>query len=205
MSTQTQKRVYRKRARAESEEETRLRITEAIMNLHEKVGPARTTVSAIADLAGVQRATVYRHFPDVEAQVDACSTHWLSLNAPPDPSAWTEIGDPDERLRVALDQLYEWYEGTETMADKLYRDAPLVPEIAVRIQAREAVMGHLADQLAAGRPARGARRRRARAAIGHALDFRTWRSLTRDQHLSRDQAVELMAGMVEASATRAGA
>ena len=104
MSTQTQKRVYRKRARAESEEETRLRITEAIMNLHEKVGPARTTVSAIADLAGVQRATVYRHFPDVEAQVDACSTHWLSLNAPPDPSAWPEIGDPDERLRVALDR-----------------------------------------------------------------------------------------------------
>src|SRR6187549_1940313 len=102
MSTQTQKRVYRKRARAEAEEETRLRITEAIMNLHEEVGPAQTTVSGIAEKAGVQRATVYRYFPDVEAQVAACSAHWLSLNPPPDPTPWMEVADPDERLRVAL-------------------------------------------------------------------------------------------------------
>ena len=189
------KRVYRKRARAESEEETRLRITEAIMNLHEKVGPARTTVSGIADLAGVQRATVYRHFPDVEAQVEACGAHWLSLNAPPDPTPWLAIADSDERLRVALGELYAWYEGTATMVDNLYRDAPLVPEIAVRIEARDALMGHLAEQLAKGRP----RRKAVRAAIGHALDFRTWRSLSREQGLSRDQAVELMARMVAAA------
>ncbi len=188
-------RQYQKRKRAESEEETRLRITEALMKLHETVGPARTTVSAVADLAGVQRATVYRHFPDVEAQVDACSTHWLSLNAPPDPTPWTKIEDPDERLGVALDELYEWYERTAPMAEKLYRDAPLVPEIAVRMEARAAVMGGLAEQLAAGRP----RRKAVRAAIGHALDFATWRSLTRDQGLSRAQAVGLMRAMAAAA------
>src|SRR5215204_2435083 len=106
-------REYTKRKRAASEEETRLRITEAIMGLHEEVGPARTTVSAIAGKAGVQRATVYRHFPDVEAQVAACSAHWLSLYPPPDPARWMEPADPDERLRVALEDLYRWYSGTE--------------------------------------------------------------------------------------------
>src|SRR6188768_4062572 len=95
-------REYRKRKRAESEAETRQRITEATMHLHERVGPARTTVSAIADEAGVQRATVYRHFPDEEALIDACSSHWFGLNPPPDPSAWPGIDDPDERLRTGL-------------------------------------------------------------------------------------------------------
>jgi AcrR family transcriptional regulator len=199
MSTQTQKRVYRKRARAEAEEETRLRITEAIMNLHGTVGPARTTVSAIADLAGVQRATVYRHFPDVEAQVDACSAHWLSLNPPPDPRPWLAIANPDERLRVALAELYAWYERTASTVEKLYRDAPLVPEIAIRLEARKAGMNQLAEQLATGHPARGARGRRVRAALGHALDFRTWRSLTEEQGLPRDEAVELMAALVAAA------
>ena len=199
MSTQTQKRAYRKRARAESEEETRRRITEALMTLHETVGPARTTVSSVAELAGVQRATVYRHFPDVEAQVEACSSHWLSLNAPPDPSPWFATEDPDRRLRMALDAMYAWYERTAPMVEKLYRDAPLVPAIATRMQARGAAMDQLADQLVAGRPARGARRRRIRAAVGHALDFRTWTSLTRDQALSRDEAVELMSRLVAAA------
>ena len=102
----TRKRAYRKRRRAEQEEETRLRITEAAVDLHGSVGPARTTVSAIAERAGVQRATVYRHFPDEEALFAACSSHWAALNPPPDPAAWAEIADPDERLRRALSELY---------------------------------------------------------------------------------------------------
>jgi AcrR family transcriptional regulator len=199
MSTQTQKRVYRKRARAEAEEETRLGITEAIMNLHEEVGPARTTVSAIADRAGVQRATVYRHFPDVEAQVEACSTHWLSLNEPPDPTPWDGIADPEERLLVALGDLYAWYERTEPMVVKLYRDAPLVPAIAVRMQARAAVLNAIADLLVKGRRERGSRRQRVRAAIGHAIEFGTWRSLVREQKLAPEDAVTLMAALVAAA------
>jgi AcrR family transcriptional regulator len=199
MSTQTQKRVYRKRARAEAEEETRLRITEAIMHLHEEVGPAQTTVSGIAERAGVQRATVYRYFPDVEAQVAACSAHWLSLNPPPDPTAWMEIPDPDERLRGALTDLYRWYEGTESTVTKLYRDAPLVSPIQARMEERGAAMGYMAEQLLQGRGLRGARKSRVLAAINHALAFGTWMSLVREQDLSRDQAVDLMARMVAAA------
>jgi AcrR family transcriptional regulator len=198
MSPETQtapKRTYRKRQRAEAEEATRLRITEAIMQLHEEVGPARTTVSAIADRAGVQRGTVYRHFPDVESQVEACSTHWLTLNAPPDPTPWTQIADPDERLRTALPAVYDWYAGTEGMVEKLYRDAPRVPAVAERLTVREQVFDAVADLLMEGRP----RRKATRAAIGHALGFETWRSLVRGQGLSNQQAVKLMAAMVAAA------
>jgi AcrR family transcriptional regulator len=199
MSTESKTRPYRKRRRAEQEQETRLRITEAIMNLHEEVGPARTTVSAIADKAGVQRATVYRHFPDVEAQVAACSAHWLSLHPPPDPSPWMEIADPDERLRTALKELYGWYEATAPTVLKLYRDAPLVPPIQTRMEARAVAMEATAELLLNGRGLRGARKRRVHAAIAHALAFGTWGSLVGEQGLGADEAVELMAGLVAAA------
>ena len=199
MSVEIDKRRYRKRRRAELEQETRLRITEATMELHEAVGPAQTTVSAIADRAGVQRATVYRHFPDEDALIDACSSHWLSLHPAPDPTAWSAIADPDERLRVALGEIYGWYESTDEMVEKLFRDAPRVPGVAARLEARRQGLDAIAEMLLAGRRARGDRRRRVRAAIGHALAFETWRSLVREQELRNGQAVELMATMVAAA------
>ena len=85
------------------------------MKLHGTVGPARTTVSAIADEAGVQRATVYRHFPDDQSLFDACTAHFYGLHPRPDPEAWASIADPDERLRKALADLYAWYGETEEM------------------------------------------------------------------------------------------
>src|SRR5215213_11124019 len=118
MSNQTteaaRRRPYRKRARAEQEQRTRERIAAATAALHGSVGPAQTTVSAIAERAGVQRATVYRHFPDDTALITACSAHWMMLNPAPDIAAWAAIGDVDERLRTALAELYAWYERTET-------------------------------------------------------------------------------------------
>src|ERR1700730_7869849 len=93
------RRVYRKRRRAEQEDETRRRITEAAVKLHGTVGPAGTPIKGIAAEAGVQRGTVYRHFPDLDSLFMACSAHWASLNPPPDPASWSAIGDPDERLR----------------------------------------------------------------------------------------------------------
>src|SRR4029079_14762822 len=103
MPTETSKRRnYRKRRRAEQEAETRLRITEAAVKLHGTVGPAKTTVSGIAQEAGVQRATVYRHFPDEEAIFAACTSHYRSLHPPPDLRRWADIEDPAERLRKAL-------------------------------------------------------------------------------------------------------
>lgn len=169
------------------------------MHLHELVGPAQTTVSAIAERAGVQRATVYRHFPDEEALVDACSAHWLASNAPPDPAKWAAISDPDERLRVALSELYAWFEQTEPMTEKLYRDAPLVPAIAARMQARAEGLEAMTELLLQGRRQRGARRMRVRAAIGHAIGFGTWRSLVREQSLGREDAIALMAKLVAAA------
>ncbi len=186
-------REYKKSKRAESEAQTKLRITEATMNLHETVGPARTTVSAIADAAGVQRATVYRHFPDEEALVDACSNHWATLHPAPDPRPWLELSDPDERLRAALASFYDFYEETGDTLAKLMRDAPRVPAIAVRMQALSVMLDYLADRLMEGRRLRGARRRHVRAAIGHALQLDTWRSLVHGQGLTNAEAVELVA------------
>ncbi len=153
-------------------------------------------MSAIADEAGVQRATVYRHFPDDEALIGACSAHWMSLNAPPDLERWAAIDDPDRRLRVALTEVYRWYEGTEPMVERLLRDRAAVPALDARLGERDAYFEAATAALLTARAERGARRRRARAAIAHALEFETWRSLAGRQGLSRDEAVEMMAALV---------
>lgn len=200
MATESKQRQYRKRLRAEQEAETRQRITVAAMELHESVGPARTTIKAVADRAGVQRATVYRHFPDEAALFGACSAHWYSLNPPPDPEAWATIGDPDERLRTALRQLYEWYEWAEPMVVNTTRDAPLVPSMQAAFEFFQAHFRALQETLVRGRPERGRRRERVAAAIGHAIAFPTWRSLVREQGLEPDAARALMVDLVAAAA-----
>jgi len=192
-------RPYRKRRRAELEEETRRRITQATMELHELVGPAQTTVSAIAERAGVQRATVYRHFPDDTALITACSAHWMTLNPAPDIAAWAAIGDVGVRLRTALAALYAWYERTETMVELLNRDRGSVPALDERLRLRDAYFAAALETLLRGRPERGGRRRRARGAIAHALEFETWRSLVRHQGLAQSEAVELLARLVAAA------
>ena len=197
MSTESKTRPYRKRRRAEQEEATRLRITEAAVDLHGSLGPARTTVSGVAERAGVQRATVYRHFPDEEALFAACSSHWEMLNPPPDPTAWGEVTDPERRLRLALAELYAWYGPNERMLENVTRDLPLVPAMRGPVEEFGRFYGAAAEALLRGRRERGARRRRVAAAIGHGLAFDTWRSLVRDQGLSADEAVELIADLVD--------
>ncbi|HEY7256864.1 MAG TPA: helix-turn-helix domain-containing protein [Solirubrobacterales bacterium] len=192
----TKRRRYRKRLRAQQEDETRRRITEATVGLHGTIGPAQTTISAIAERAGVQRATVYRHFPDEESLFAACSAHWIGANPRPDLGEWAAIADPDERLRVGLGELYAWFERGEYMLEKTSRDAAVVPALGKPIAASARWSEAAAETLMEGRPERGSRRRRARAALGHAVTFGTWRSLVRDQGLSRAAAVALMAAMV---------
>src|SRR5688500_10745162 len=102
-------RKYELKKRAEAQDETRRRITEATVELHGTIGPARTTISAIAERAGVQRLTVYRHFPDERALLGACTSHWRERHPPPDPGPWTAIEDPRERAERALGELYGWY------------------------------------------------------------------------------------------------
>ncbi|HZR96834.1 MAG TPA: helix-turn-helix domain-containing protein [Gaiellaceae bacterium] len=183
--------------RAELEEQTRLRITESAVALHEEVGPAQTSVSAIAERAGVRRSTVYRHFPDEEALFEACSSHWRAANPPPDPSAWSSLADPDERTRTALRELYAFYRRTGPMYVSLLRDEPLVLPVRRRLRDFHAYLRSIADGLAAGRGLRGRRSASVRAALGHAVAFPTWHSLTHDQGLDDDAAVELMCRLVE--------
>jgi AcrR family transcriptional regulator len=187
----TSPRPYTKTRRAELEQQTRERITEAAVELHGSLGPAQTTISAIAQRADVQRATVYRHFPDEQSLFAACSAHWRAQNEPPDVAAWAAIRDPADRLAVALSELYAWYARTHQMLELLTRDLPLVPALQTQFR----LPGYLdaaADVLLAGRPERGAARRRARAALGHAVAFETWLSLVRQQGLTSAEAIRLM-------------
>jgi AcrR family transcriptional regulator len=190
-------RRYRKRRRAEQEQRTRQAITTAAVRLHGTVGPARTTLSAIAEEAGVQRATVYRHFPDEVALFAACSGHYMAMHPPPDPSRWVEIADPADRLREALTAVYRWWDETEDMMSRVIRDAPLVEGMAEQTRARVAFFDGIAETLMRGRGLRGRRRARVAAAIHHALALSTWQSLVREGGLANEEAVELMVGMVE--------
>src|SRR6185503_18528367 len=169
--------------RAELEEQTRTRITESAVALHEELGPARTSISAVAERAGVRRSTVYRHFPDEAALFTACSSHWAAENPVPDIEAWRSIEDPDERLRAALDELYAFYRRTERMMDNILRDELTVPVVKQIFAPFREYLAAAREILVRGRAARGRRRDTIRAAIGHALAYPTWRSLTREQGL----------------------
>jgi AcrR family transcriptional regulator len=202
MSEENNKRPYRKKKRAELEEETRRRITESAVELHGTVGPSHTSMSAVAERAGVRRSTLYRHFPDEAALFEACSSHWSAANPPPDVSAWAAIEDPDERLRTALEELYAFYRRTERMLANLIRDEPTNEIVRRHFSAFHAFLDAARDVLMGGRRERGLARARVRAAIGHALAFETWRSLVRQQGLGNAQAAELIGGLVRQAGAR---
>ena len=199
MTSQKTTRAYRMRRRAELQEQTRLRITEAAVELHGTLGPARTSVKAVAERAGVERATVYRHFPDERALFHACSGHWRAANPSPDPAEWAALLDPDERLRVALTDLYAYYAGTEEMLGNLLRDAATVPIVAELMEGLRVRLDAMRQALLRGRPERGRARHDVRAALGHALAFATWSSLVREEGLTQSQAVRLMCAFVAAA------
>src|SRR4051794_24971847 len=125
-----QPRTYRKKRRAEQQAETRQRIVEAMVDLHREVGPARTTISAIAERAGVERLTVYRHFPDERSMFEACTSHYATQEPGPDPSTWADIDDPSERLRAALLAFYDYYRRAEDVLTHAARDVPQLPALA---------------------------------------------------------------------------
>ncbi len=189
-------RKYEMKRRAERVQETRRRIAEAAVELHRTVGPARTTVSAIAEKAGVQRHTYYAHFPELKDLYRACTAHHLERNPLPDPSLWAEISGPEERLRRALSEVYAWYAGNEEIMTNVLRDTPLDPVLqennALLFRHWEAMR----DTIAYAFEASGERREALLAAIALALDFQTWRTLVRQQGLDDDRAIELMVGTV---------
>jgi AcrR family transcriptional regulator len=203
MAGESNKRRYTKRLRAEAEEATRTRIAEAAMELHGSVGPAQTTISAVAERAGVQRATVYRHFPTEADLFGACSAHWVALHPPPDWTAWEGVSDHEDRLRRGLSEIYAWYGSDAQMFVNVRRDASLVPAMAGPVAAGRAATQAMIDALMRGRRERGRRRKRVLAAVTHAVTFWTWYSLTQEGGLSDPEAVDLMAATVAAAATDA--
>ena len=185
-------RKYELKRRAERQAETRRRIVEAAVALHRRKGPARTTFTDIARLAGVQRHTLYRHFPDERALMLACSGLFYEQNPPPDPERWREIGDGLERLRHGLRELYAYYERTEDMASRVLRDAEVHPLTRELVELRRsgpmrcvrAVLGEgFSDEP------------RVQALLDLATDFYAWRRLARSG-LSPDDAAALMADLL---------
>jgi AcrR family transcriptional regulator len=199
VSTQTRK--YELKARAESQRETRDRIARATAELHEEKGVARTTVAEIARRAGVTRLTVYNHFADLSELLPACAAHYQSLHPAPDFGSALAQAEPGERVRSALAQLYGWYRETETMYSKLFSDRASVPELDRFLkQSIDRMQAELADDLATAFGVRGRRAQRTRAVIRLALEFWTWRRLSREG-LDDKAAADLMAAAIAAHST----
>jgi AcrR family transcriptional regulator len=194
-------RPYEQKVRAERQAETRQRIIEAAVGLHLERGPAQTSINAIAERAGVNRVTVYRHFPDARTLLEACSLHARRLNPPPDLDGWRAIEDPRTRTETALTQLYAYFRRTEDAWANVLRDAelkPLVKEMAE--ERRLAYLREARDVLLDAWPKRRARRPVLRAVLGLAVDFRTWQTLARREELSDRAAVALMVHLATAVA-----
>jgi AcrR family transcriptional regulator len=192
------KRKYELKRRAERQEETRQRILDATVALQERVGVPGTTISAVAEQAGVERLTVYRHFPDEAALLTAATDAYLAAHPPPDPEPWRSIADPEERLRVALRATCAYHQRTEGVIGVLIQGMPYKPVICDALEGYATHWMRAQRILSEGWEAPDTAL--LTAAVGHTLSFKTWHSLVRDLRLDNDQAVELMIGMVRSCA-----
>jgi len=189
---------YELRARAVRMDQTRQRIVEATMQLHQTIGPARTSISAVAEAAGVQRHTVYSHFPNEKALFVACSGLFYERNPYPPTDPWRVIADPRERVRRALGDMYAYFRAHEREIWPVVRDAPLLPHLIGRrfVASRAAAVSAISD----GWGLRGRRAMRVLALLDLALRFETWRSLTGDGALTDAEAARSMADAVRCAA-----
>ncbi len=195
----SKRRKYEMKRRAQRQQATRRRIVEATVALHEEVGPLQTSFSAIAKRAGVQRLTVRAHFPGLPDLFAACSSLFFTRNPPPDPERWRAMPDAPARLRQALRELYAFYGRTERMLGNVTRDAELAPDL-VGVPYKRLLL-RMRAALSAGWPVDETREPLFLAALGHALEFTTWRSLVRDHGLRTGQAVDLMLALAAEART----
>ncbi len=191
---------YNLKARAERQQQTRQRIVETAVDLHRAHGPGQTTITEIAKKAGVQRRTVYNHFPDELSLFKACSAHNRALNPPPDLEPWKLIPDPEERLRKALAEVYAYYRRNEQMIANVTRDALSNPNVRTVSEPRVKHQERMRDALAAGWEERDVQRHKLLyGALWMGLDFQTWHTLVRQQGFEDEEVIELMVGMVRCS------
>jgi AcrR family transcriptional regulator len=182
------------RKRAEQIDETRQKITEAAMRLHTSVGPANTTISAVADEADVTRVTVYSHFPDEETLFLACSSHWWSLHPSPDPNEWLGIDGVEQRTRHALTQLYTYYRANHSDMYPIMRDFEAMPSGFRALMKQQAAA--MSAALVAGSGTRRGRRRRLAAVAGHVTSFWAWWSLAIEGGLDDEETIYIMVNFV---------
>jgi AcrR family transcriptional regulator len=188
-------RTYTKGKRAEHEAETRQRVVEAALELHGEVGPANTTISMIAERAGVQRHTVYAHLPDERSVFMACSGLHTERAPLPSPELWSELNDPEARLRAALVALYSWFDRNEKLVAHVLKDADENATLREVSELRfgaplAAIHASLAADLAESK----------QAALALAMSFYTWRTLMRDAGQSAHAAVNLATRIVLSAA-----
>lgn len=182
-------RTYTLKTRAEQQAQTRQRIIDAAIELHGTVGPSRSSLSMVAERAGVQRNTLYAHFPDERSLLMACSGATMERDPPPDAEAWRGATD---RLRAGLAAIYGWYHDNAQLLGCVFRDAehyPPVQEIAALRYGP--VVGGWRDVLGEGLS-------KAQQAMLHlALGYHSWRALVLEAGLSSDRAVAVMVGAIE--------
>ena len=185
------KRKYNKSLRAEQQDETRERIIEALMELHEELGPANTSIKAIAEKAGVQRLTVYRHFPDEVSMFQACTSQWLELHPPPNMEEWAEVENASERSCTAVLAFYRYYRQTEKMWNASYRDLDKVEALHAPMAQFEAYIDQVCDDLVKVWKQTRNTKKQLQVTLRHSLRFSTWLSFN-NAGLKDEKMVELV-------------
>ena len=191
-------RTYKLKQRAESQEQTRQRIVKATVALHTTLGPAHTSMVAIAHQAGVERPTLYRHFPTMSDLFSACSTHLWEQSPPPDPEPWLRIADPNARLRQGLSELYTYYANHELAQWKILRDLEDMPELRPFAARRIVHRQRMREVFSSAWPDGGIQKKFLMAMLAHATDYFAWRSLRR-QGLTNEEAINLIVNLVKAA------
>jgi len=191
MFIEMKKRKYQQKRRADKTEETRCQIVEATVKLHEELGPAQTSIKAIAETAGVQRLTVYRHFPDEASLFRACTAHWLEYHPLPAFSDWTDYDNPLDLTSRALLDFFRYYRKNERMWTVAYRDVEEVKALHEPMAAVEAYLDQIRDELLSAWTIKAEDKYQFSMTLRHCLRFSTWRSL-KTEKLSDKKIVELV-------------
>ena len=187
------------RARALRQSQTRQRITQAALELHQQRGPLHTTITEIAQRAGVERLTVYRHFPDETSLHQACQQHFFASHPLPNLALWREVPTFSNRIQLGLSELYEYWDQTHQMFSSVLRDHAVDPERSGAGVVK--FMSLACEALLDGEDVSGHPRQLQRALVGHAVHFYTWRSLVQEEGLSKKDAVKVMCQMILSART----